>query len=360
MRVLQLIDSLEAGGAERVAVNMANGLAKKNDASFLCTTRSEGLLKSSINTEVGYLNLKRTKTLDFKALKHLKHFIKSQDIDIIHAHSTSIYTAVLVILLGVKVKLVWHDHYGKSEFLEQRPSLALKFCSFFIAHVFAVNDKLVTWSKQTLGLKNVTYLANFVTFSNQEARTHLKGEAGFRIVCLANLRAQKDHETLINAFELLIKEHPKYTLHLIGKDFNDDYSNQIKHLIRKLHLNDKVFIYGSCTDTFEVLKQADIGILSSKSEGLPLSLLEYGLMGLPVVCTNVGDCNKVITHKENGLLIASENDVILYESLVYLASNPIFSKEIGDNLKKTISENFSENSILDQVILTYKNFNHGY
>jgi glycosyltransferase involved in cell wall biosynthesis len=360
MRVLQLIDTLEAGGAERVAVNFANGLANRIEGSFLCTTRKEGLLKSSLNTKVGFINLNRKKTVDFKALKQLKAFIKNNHIGIVHAHSTSIYTAVLVKLLGAKIKIVWHDHYGKSEFLEKRPLLGLKICSYFIDEVFSVNDKLVNWSKEKLGIKNSSYLPNFVSYSLQEKTTFLKGDSGFRIVCLANLRPQKDHITLIEAFDILQKKHPKYTLHLVGKDFKDDYSKSVHALIEKLNLKEKVFLYGSCEDTFHILEQAEIGVLSSKSEGLPLSLLEYGYMSIPVVCTNVGDCNKVIVHETNGLLIESQKPELLMENLNKLIFSSVFAKDLGHNLKKNITLNYSESSIISQVISSYKTLNHGF
>ncbi|GAL61464.1 glycosyltransferase [Algibacter lectus] len=91
MKVLQLIDSLEAGGAERVAVNYANGLVHMIDASYLCTTRAEGLLKGELNKDVGYLFLNKKKTIDVKAIKRLHQFIKNEDIDIIHAHGSSFF-----------------------------------------------------------------------------------------------------------------------------------------------------------------------------------------------------------------------------------------------------------------------------
>lgn len=354
MRVLQLIDSLEAGGAERVAVNFSNGLLKYNERSFLCTTRNEGLLKAGLNTKVEYLHLNRTKTIDFKALLALKKFIKKNSISIIHAHSTSIFTAVFVKLLGAKVKLVWHDHYGRSEFLNERPSKGLKFCSLFINQVFSVNDKLVKWSKSTLNIKKSEYLPNFVAYSKQEQITKLKGENGFRVVCLANLRPQKDHINLIKAFHLFHKDNQNYTLHLVGKDFNDDYSNEVKTLISDLQLNDVITIYGSCNDTFQILKQASIGVLASKSEGLPLSLLEYGLVSLPVVATNVGDCDKVISHQENGLLIEPNDYKELAKSLQNLSSNSILATRFGNTLNETINTHFSEKVILDHVVSVYQ------
>ena len=89
MKVLQLIDSLDIGGAERVAVNFANALAENSISSHLCVTRLEGPLKDFIKSDVKYLVLNKRKTLDLNAISKLSKYIKSEGIQIIHAHSSS-------------------------------------------------------------------------------------------------------------------------------------------------------------------------------------------------------------------------------------------------------------------------------
>ncbi|PKP39484.1 MAG: glycosyltransferase, partial [Bacteroidetes bacterium HGW-Bacteroidetes-13] len=126
MKVLQLIDTLNAGGAERVAINYANELSQHLVGSYLCTTRQEGPLKSQLKPEVGYLFLKKKSALDLFAIFRLARYVKKNDITIIHAHGTSFLTAVLCKLLVRNLKIVWHDHYGKSEELENRPVFILK------------------------------------------------------------------------------------------------------------------------------------------------------------------------------------------------------------------------------------------
>ena len=120
-----------------------------------------------------------------------------------------------------------------------------------------------------------------------------------------------------------------------------------------MQLSEHVFVYGSCYDTFQILKQAQIGVLSSKSEGLPLSLLEYGISKLPVVCTNVGDCSKVITNHKNGLLVDSEDVIQLSESLHMLVTKPILAENMGLALAETIHSSYSKNAVLKEVVKIY-------
>ncbi|WP_412984482.1 glycosyltransferase [Pontimicrobium sp. IMCC45349] len=358
MRVLQIIDSLDAGGAERMAVNLANGLGthKQIDKSFLCTTRAEGLLKSSVNNDVGYLFLDKKKALDIKSILKLNKFIKQNKITIIHAHSTSFFIATIVKLLNGNVKLFWHDHYGKSEQLNERSSFVLKICSRFFTHIFSVNMTLLNWAKNKLSCNSATYLSNFASNKlSPKTETELKGEKGKRILCLANLRPQKDHKNLINAFNKLSKIVDSWTLHCVGKNFNDEYSKSIFKLVDNLKLNESVFFYGSKQDTTNIISQSDIGVLASNSEGLPLALLEYGLGKLTVITTNVGDCSVVITDGIEGRVVPPNDNEKLFLAMKDLIEDEALSKNYSKNLNEKVKNQFSEKAILEDLIKYYTN-----
>ncbi|XMO86556.1 glycosyltransferase [Algibacter sp. AS12] len=354
MRVLQLIDSLEAGGAERLAVNIANGLSSNIEASFLCATRKEGFLKESLLPEVGYFFLNKKKTIDFKAIKRLISFIKKQNIKIIHAHSTSFFLATMVRLTNPNVIIVWHDHYGDSEFLENRKFKVLKGCSKYFTHIFSVNKILKTWAENKLKFKSVSYLPNFATINKLEGDTKLKGISGKRLMCLANLREQKDHITLFLAFKEVLKYYPEWTLHCIGKDFKDRYAEKVKSSIEKFELANAVYLYGSKPDVYNILKQADIGVLSSKSEGLPLALLEYGFAKLPVVSTKVGQCETVISHNYNGLLVEPNSPKEMAKALIYCIENPDDISTFAERFNRHIEENYSQIAQIETIINHYK------
>ena len=354
-RVLQLIDSLEAGGAERLSVSFANVLADKAEASFLCTTRSEGILKSTINTTVGYLFLEKQSSIDINAILKLRAFIKKHNIRTIHAHSTSFFIATLVKLLYPKLQLIWHDHYGQSEFLEQRPKQVLKFCSRFFSHIFCVNQILVKWSQHNLNCNSVSYLQNFAMLNDSEKTTELKGENGKRILCLANLRPQKDHLTLLKAFEEVIKVHSDWTLHCVGKDFKDEYSNKLSQYIKDNNLGNHIYSYGSCSDIKHILSQCEIGVLSSKSEGLPISLLEYALAKLAVITTDVGDCNLIINSDNIGSLINPSDEEALKNAIIVYIENKSKRNVVAEKLHSHVVQNFSMEAVVETLLNVYDN-----
>lgn len=352
-RIVQLIDSLEAGGAERMAVNYANTLAGKIAYSALVTTRNEGSLKAQLSDAVDYLFLNKKGRLGIGATWKFRKFIKKHKIDVIHAHSTSFFTAVLVKMTYPQVKIIWHDHYGNSEFLQERSSFALRLLSVFFEGIISVNTPLKNWAEIYLKCIKVVYLPNFVYFTEGNKNlqeTQLQGIVGKRIICLANLRAQKNHQMLLEVATYLKESHPDWTFHLVGKDFEDDYSRVIHQQILNLNLSEHVFVYGSRNDVGAILNQSDIAILTSKSEGLPVALLEYGFYKMPVLATIVGEIPTVIEHNENGILVPSSDADAFYKELLKLISNQILREKLGLRLHEDVNYKYSNKSIIEQYI----------
>src|SRR5690606_24937021 len=131
MRILQIIDSLETGGAERMAVNYANALADIIPFSGLAATRSEGILKTDINPNVNYVFVGKKWILYISALIRLHKYCRMHEVSILHAHSSSYFFVLMLKCLTPKFKIVWHDHNGISEFLTSREAWILKIASYF-------------------------------------------------------------------------------------------------------------------------------------------------------------------------------------------------------------------------------------
>ena len=112
--IAQVIDSTDAGGAERLAVELANAVAQDGHPSHLIVARHLGALTKEIDVAVNVLTLNKTYTLDFKAISRTINYIRKHDIRILHAHGrTNAYWSALWKLLGkLNVKVIFHDHTG--------------------------------------------------------------------------------------------------------------------------------------------------------------------------------------------------------------------------------------------------------
>jgi len=350
MRIVQVIDSLEIGGAEKMAVNYANALLTKIEFSGLVATRAEGSLKNQLNEKVSYLFLCRKRTIDFGAVLRFKKYCKENNIDFIQAHGTSYFIAMLVKFVYPKVKIVWHEHFGARLREDVNKNTLLLFCSYFFKGIIVVNTSLEEWCKLNLRCNTIILLNNFTLNKVEIPSTILKGIEKKRIVCLANLKYPKNHSFLVEIASKILKEYPDWSFHLIGKDFQDDYSNQLKAQIADYKLNDSVFIYGSKNDIFHILKQSDIAILTSTSEGMPVSVIEYGLMKMPVVLTKVGEIPFIIKDGIEGFLVDVNDVDLFYEKLIKYIQDEDLRVQMGNSLYQTTIKNHSEKGIVTNYL----------
>lgn len=355
IKILHLIDALNQGGSERVAVNLSNEQAKRGYEVTLCTSRRGGPLQKTISHEVRYLCLKRKTRLDIFAWIRLLQYVKSHEIQIIHAHSSSIFMAASVKRFLPDVKLIWHDHYGG---LASKPRNTIIYRPFrrLVDGIIAVNRDLAEWSINELGIprEKVRYVPNFVLNTKQGVIVNLPGQKGFRIVCVAHLRPQKDHITLIHAFKIIMETEPRAHLILVGKDYFPEVANRIWAEISNLNLGDHITWLGSRDDTQDIIENCDIGVLSSKSEGLPLSLLEYGLARLPVVSTNVGECATVLKNGEFGYLVPPESPSDLASKILSLLRNPNDQVYFGTKFNTQIRRLYGVDTILPRIEAIYQ------
>jgi glycosyltransferase involved in cell wall biosynthesis len=339
MRILQLIDTLHPGGAERMAINYANALQETGHSSFLVSTREEGAFKELLNSDVGYLFLNKRSIIDVRALKKLSKYIQDKHIDLVQAHGTSWFFGVLSKILNKRIKLVWHDHYGKSEYLENRQLQPLQYFSRNFDGIISVNEKLKQWAIEKLKCEKVIFLNNFIEIPRKSIKKSEAKET-YELVCLANFREQKDHLTLLKACDRVKKKY-EIRLNLIGKSFEDNHSKQLESEIKN---REYIEYHGQLSDPSEILANMHIGILSSKSEGLPLAILEYGASELAVICTEVGENKEVV--QNHGVLIPSSNFEVMAEAILGYITNPAKRKKDGNDLKERIKKRYSKESII--------------
>jgi glycosyltransferase involved in cell wall biosynthesis len=339
LKVLQLIDSLSAGGAERMAVNIANAFSENSIESTLCVTRKGGILNSFLEKDVNHYVLNKRSVVDVFAFSKLLRIIARHKPDIIHAHSSSYFWAVLAKFLFPRLMIIWHDHQGLREKAKRNHRPLLKFLSRKIDGIIVVNEMLKDWNIKYTHVpeERIIFINNF---PDPRIKTHQKRDADdVKILCLANLRPEKNHPMLIRAFRRVAKELPGFKMHLLlaGNVTDAVQVKAVTNLINQLKLDDNITLLGTVQNTSELLSQVNIGVLSSTTEGLPVSLLEYGMAELPVVVTNVGQCKEVVQGGKCGWVVESRDEDGFAKALSHIIRHPSDAAEKAYNLKERIS-----------------------
>ncbi len=336
-----------------MAVNIASGLVELIDYSALCAGRDEGTLKAQLDPRVGYLFAKRTGRIGWQGLKRIHLFIKEHGITHIHAHSTSIYAASLLKIRNPGCKLVWHDHYGKAEFLQNRPKELLKLMRSTIDTVISVNQSLQQWAIENRFGKQQHYLPNFANLPIASTiSSPIPGTPGKRVICLANLRPQKNHELLLGAWTRIQDRFPEWHLLIVGGGFDDAHENRINQLVEQNEHKLRIHLMGSRTEILPLLQECAIGVLSSKSEGLPVALLEYGLAGLPVVVTDVGACREALG--DQGMVVPPTDEPAFAEALASLMENTNERQRLGEGWKKRVENTYGSDTYFERLLMIYQ------
>jgi glycosyltransferase involved in cell wall biosynthesis len=347
--VLHLIDSLEPGGAERVAVNLVNALPRERFRPFLCATRREGPLAARVRPDVEVLSLGRRSTLDLAAWRRLARFVREREIAIVHAHSSSLFLASLL-----PVRLVWHDHFGRFE-REERPDWLYRLALRRAAAVVSVSEGLAGWARERLQIapERVHYLPNFVEVSPPGEIPDLPGAPGRRIVCVAHFREQKDHPTLIRALARVASEEPEAHLLLVGQEVEPGARARVEAEIAALGLGGNVSFLGARDDVPALLRGCDLGVLSSTSEGFPLALLDYGAAGLAAVATRVGQCVELLEEGEAGRLVPPRDPAALAAALLRLLRDPGLRRALGSRLAERVRARYSAAAVVGALADVY-------
>jgi glycosyltransferase involved in cell wall biosynthesis len=176
-----------------------------------------------------------------------------------------------------------------------------------------------------------------------------------KIIFVGRLIQAKGVQDLIKAFNLLSDLPLTYQhgleLWIIG---DGNYRKQLEKLASK---NEKIKFYGELSHdkVIEKLKQANIFVNPSYSEGLPTTVLEAASVGLPIIATNAGGTNEIIQHINSGYISANGREPI-YKALIFMITNRKEAKEMGKRAKLTTETKFDWDVITQQYMSVLRRF----
>lgn len=335
MRVAQLIDSLDPGGAERVVINLASAMQSEGVEACVWTSRRGGALEGAMPPRVRYACLARRSTLDPVAMARLSRWVIAQRIDVLHAHERSMLLALIACRWLPHVKLVWHVHFG-GRATEKRDGL-YRIVARAAHGIVVVSRPLEQWVV-SLGANpsRVRVIENFVgappAHSPGWTPPALAGNPGQRVIQVANFRSEKGHRVLIDAFEQVLQRFPGAHLSMVGAPVVPAYLQAITEEIGRRGLARSISILGFRNDVADLLAEADVAVQASDTEGMPLTILEYGKARLPVVATAVGQVPAYIEDGVSGRLVPPQDPKALARAIAETLDSHAKAKLMGEAL----------------------------
>ncbi len=349
-----MVDSLEPGGAERVAVDLANGLARRGLRSHLVAARAPGPLAERLSPDVSFFCAGRRARFDVPGALRLARWLRARGVRVVHTHNDgSAYLVELLRALGLcRARHVFHDHRGHvpgDAAAERRDRWLLRRLDACVA----VSDGLRERAARLLGLpaERCLYLPNGVELPPEPA----PWSGAPTVVQVANVHAHKDHATALRAAARLRRRFPELRWRCAGslEVPPPSYVEGVRALGAELGLAGCVEWLGALRDVGPLLREAHAGALSSAAEGLPLALLEYLAHGLPVVVTDTGQCRSVVERAGAGAVVPPGDDAALADALAALLADPDAARAAGRRGRAFAAAHLGVEAVVARVAALY-------
>jgi len=314
-----------------------------------------------VGTE-NYFKLPHRKFSVLKFFK-LRAFIKKNKIQIIHAHGkgAGIYARLLKLLFIPKVKVIFtlHGfHIDAYNLLQKKVYLLLEKSLSILTDLF-IN---VSQGEQNICLENNIYKkskAKVIYNAIPQIEQHTDKiilrrklnlpENQILILSLTRFSYMKNIEATINIAELL-KDESKYIFVIVG---DGEEKQNIENKIKEKNLKN-ILLLGYKSNPHDYINASDIFLSTSRWEGLPYSLIEACMFGLPAVVTDVVGNNEVILNNYNGRLFKQDDFLSAVTFIKEISEDENLHHRFSINTKKHFVDNFSFDKMISTMDQVYK------
>ena len=330
MKIINIIAACASGGAEILVKDTLISLAKDKtlELELWIMTRVKDsnfqITENSLNFEENYIRSlnehgikvrfleKRVNKDSLKTWLKIRKLYKDIKPDIIHTHLESVTFNTAIGLLGKGVKQIQTIHNIKIGY----PKIQRFFLDKILIKNIAISRE-VALNMLEAGLnkhkiEEIPNAVNLEKFRNNERE--IKKPKIY--LAVGRLTEQKNHELMIKSYSKFIQkidnEKEKPLLKIIGEGSKKE---KLENLIQELKMRDYIKLLGVRDNIPELLKEADVYIMTSKWEGFSISLIEAAASGLPIIASNVGSNTLICKNNTNGWIFESEDEVRLTELL---------------------------------------------
>ncbi|MGC0774641.1 MAG: glycosyltransferase [Candidatus Acidiferrum sp.] len=296
MKIIQLLPSLDLGGMERLAVDLARQQkAEGHEPSIYCTSHPGQLAPEAAAANVPVHSFAKSTGFSLRLIWNLASKLRLDRPDVLHAHNALVLHYAIAAARLARIPVVINTRHGGNgnwdPHCERIWRRAVRWADAVVFISEGVREFYVT--RDRLSRHNTSVIYNGIDLDKFSPH-HAHPTAAlptFRVGSVGRLVPAKDHVTLIRSFAMANAGMPAAELHILG---DGPCRAAITQTAESLGIAGRVFLHGASLDVPGFLTTLDLFVLSSIDEGLPISLMEALAVGLPVVSTRLPGLTELV------------------------------------------------------------------
>lgn len=367
--MLECIRQGQIGGGESHLLSLVENLDKDKYEPVVLSF-SDGpmitrLQQMGIKTHVIYTE----KPFDITKWSRVKQLLKEENIELIHAHGTRANSNILWAARSLQIPVIYTIH-GWSFHQDQHPLIrSIRILGEkYLTSRSDINISVSASNKRSgehyikafksIVVNNGIDTAKFSpagTFKNIRQELNIPADAVL-VIFIARFTHQKQPLALIRAFQEVLVTVPDLRLLMVG---DGDQKQEALEMVNTPDIKDKIYFQSFRQDVPDLLAAADIFVLPSLWEGLPIGLLEAMAMGKAIIATDVDGTKEVIRHRENGLLVKVGRVAMLASALSELGKDQSLREALRQKALETVRQQFDAKYMTREIETIYKKAAHG-
>jgi glycosyltransferase involved in cell wall biosynthesis len=355
MKIVLLVSSLGAGGAERVASTLCNAWAARGDQVTLIPTFSGGgqpFYKVSDAVETIRLadvvgSARKSLMSSLRRLFALRKLIADRRPDVIVSFLPNVNVAAILASARLRIPVIICERTDPSSCpmplsLRSACWLTYRYADLVIVQTSAVASSI---HRVYPALRRVDAIPNPLPPEIATVRRTTAIGKRKTLLSLGRLSVEKQVNLIIDAFASVAPDFEDWDLHIYG---DGPLKNDLEKQIRDLGMAGRVFLKGQTVEPWKITADADLFVMTSRFEGFPNAMLEAMGIGLPCV---VFDCpsgpREISDDGEDARLVKPDDRGDLVEALAELMGDEGLRARLGSRARTAVMSRFSAESVLD-------------
>lgn len=367
-RVALVLTELRPGGMERVVAQLAMSLPHYGVQTMVICLQGEGLLARELNQAgIPVVALESRRGYDLKALWKLRRLLDRFRPDVVNIHDYSSLPYVVVANLArPKRPLIFTAHgllYGEAAPSQRRCRLFARGITSLIAVSSQVRDRhesFLGWNGPTCVVPNgVPDIPRSSDIARQVRQELAVADDDFVFLAIGNPRPEKAFEDLVSAAARLQARHPArpFAVWIAGTLSDSPYCQDLQARVHASKVPG-LRLLGFRADAARLYSAADALVLSSRSEGLPMVVLEAMMSRLPVIATRVGAVPEAIP-QGGGILVSPESPNELAQAMEQLLTADRLQRErMGELARQRATDQYGIGAMVDGYLRAYASSCH--